>query len=60
MSGRPENELGRLLRRECDLFFERVPCYVSIIDRDFRIIQTNEKFRETFGGAAGEVLLRGL
>lgn len=54
MNGAPRNELARLFGRECDLFFERVPCYVSIIDRNFRIIRTNEKFRETFGEAPGK------
>ena len=36
-------------RREYDLFFERVPCYVLVIDRNFRLIRANEKFREDFG-----------
>jgi histidine kinase len=43
----------RRWQREYDLFFERVPCYVSIIDRNFRVIRANEKFRETFGDAQG-------
>jgi len=29
--------------------FEQVPCYVAIIDRNFRIIHANEKFRTAFG-----------
>jgi PAS domain S-box-containing protein len=41
-------------QREYDLFFERVPCYVAIIDRDFRIIRANEKFRQAFGEAEGK------
>lgn len=36
-----------------DVFFERVPCYVSIIDRDFRLIRANEKFRQAFGVVEG-------
>ena len=36
-------------RREYDLFFERVPCYVLVIDRNFRVIRANEKFRRDFG-----------
>lgn len=40
-------------RREYDLFFERVPCYVAIIDRMFHIVRTNEKFRQAFGEAEG-------
>ena len=41
-------------RRQYDLFFERVPCYVTVIDRDFRIVRANEKFRQTFGEVRGE------
>jgi PAS domain S-box-containing protein len=43
----------RRWRREYDLFFERVPCYVSVIDRNFHIVRANEKFREAFGEARG-------
>ena len=43
----------RQWQRQYDLFFERVPCYVSVIDRDFRIVRANEKFRETFGEVHG-------
>ena len=40
-------------QREYDLLFERVPCYLAVIDRDFRITRVNEKFRETFGKGRG-------
>jgi PAS domain S-box-containing protein len=43
----------RQWQREYDLFFERVPCYVSVIDRNLRIVRANEKFREAFGEAKG-------
>ncbi len=43
----------RRWQREYDLFFERVPCYVLVIDRNFRVIRANEKFRNTFGETAG-------
>jgi histidine kinase len=43
----------RRWQREYDLFFERVPCYVSVIDRNYRIVRANEKFREGFGEAKG-------
>ena len=43
----------RRWQREYDLFFERVPCYVSVIDRDFHIVRANEKFRQAFGEAEG-------
>ena len=43
----------RRWQREYDLFFERVPCYVSVIDRNFHIVRANEKFRQAFGEAEG-------
>ena len=43
----------RRWQREYDLFFERVPCYVSVIDCNFHIVRANEKFREAFGEAEG-------
>lgn len=39
----------RRWRREYDLFFERVPCYALVIDRNFRVIRANEKFVRSFG-----------
>ncbi len=45
-------ETGRW-QRQYNLLFERVPCYVSVIDRDFRIVRANEKFRQAFGEAEG-------
>jgi PAS domain S-box-containing protein len=44
----------RRWQREYDLFFERVPCYVSVIDRNLRIVRANEKFRQAFGEAEGK------
>ena len=35
-----------------------VPCYLSIQDRDLRIIDTNRLFREEFGAASGELCYR--
>ena len=39
----------RRWQREYDLLFDRVPCYITVIDKDFHIIRANEKFRYTFG-----------
>ena len=36
----------RRWRREYDLFFERVPCYVSVIDRNLRIVRASVRRRE--------------
>lgn len=38
---------------EYDLFFDRVPCYVTVIDRNFRIIRANQNFQEAFGAPGG-------
>ena len=40
-------------QREYDLLFDRVPCYITVIDQNFRCTRSNEKFRETFGRARG-------
>jgi PAS domain S-box-containing protein len=34
-------------------FFEELPCYVTILDRDLNIIQANRRFREDFGEHEG-------
>jgi PAS domain S-box-containing protein len=33
--------------------FEEVPCYISIQDRDLRIVEANRRFREDFGECLG-------
>ncbi len=40
-------------QREYQILFDRVPCYIAIIDRDFRIIRSNAAFRDQFGDDAG-------
>jgi len=35
-------------------YFEEMPCYVSVHDRGFRIIDGNRRFREDFGDRIGE------
>ena len=44
---------SRLLQRSYNLLFERVPCYVTVIDRDYRVVRANELVRETFGDTVG-------
>ena len=41
------------LQREYNLLFERVPCYVAVINRDLRIVRANALLRETFGECVG-------
>jgi PAS domain S-box-containing protein len=42
------------LQREYNILFERVPCYVSVINRNLRIVRANRLLRETFGDTVGE------
>lgn len=44
----------RNLQVEYQILFDRVPCYITVIDRNFKIIRTNEKFREAFGDVEGQ------
>lgn len=41
-------------QREYDLLFENVPSYVSIIDRNYRMVRGNKRLRETFGEITGK------
>ncbi len=43
-----------LIRREHQLLFDQVPCYILVINRDFRIVRTNKKLKEMFGNIEGE------
>jgi len=42
------------LQREYQTLFEKVPCYVTVLNRDFRVVKANEMFRRTFGEPRGE------
>ena len=42
------------LQKEYNMLFERVPCYISIIDRNFKVVRANEKFRKKFGESRGK------
>ncbi len=44
----------RRWQRNYNLLFERVPCFISIIDRDLRVVRSNEKSRQTFGENKGD------
>ncbi len=49
-------DLQRRLRQSQERYrtmFEEVPCYISIQDRDLRIVEANRRFREDFGDAPG-------
>jgi histidine kinase len=40
-------------REEFRTLFEQVPCFISVIDRNFRIVRQNAKMREYFKGTVG-------
>ncbi len=42
------------LQSEYELLFERVPCYVTVLDRNLRIVRANRRMRETFAAAKGK------
>jgi PAS domain S-box-containing protein len=41
-------------RKKYEQLFNVVPCYISIQDRDFTILQTNEMFKRDFGDREGQ------
>jgi len=41
-------------QREFRDLFERVPCYISILDKNFKIIRINKMFEKEFGAHFGE------
>ncbi len=45
---------SELLQKEYSLLFEKAACYITIIDRNFRIVRANQKFRDTFGNIEGK------
>jgi len=46
------------LQREYQTLFEKVPCFVAVINRDHRVVKANEAFRRTFGEPTGESCYR--
>lgn len=44
----------RRLQREYQVLFEKVPCYVAVLNRDYRVVKANEVFRRVFGEPRGE------
>ncbi|MBI4832668.1 MAG: PAS domain-containing protein [Candidatus Lindowbacteria bacterium] len=52
------------LQKEYQILFDRVPCFVMVLNRDYRVVRANERVREVFGDCLGrrcyEVLKRRL
>lgn len=42
------------LQREYQALFERVPCYVAVVNREYRVVRANERIREIFGEITGQ------
>ncbi len=45
-------------QREFKYLFENVPCYLTVVDRDFNIVQTNQLFDRDFGDGLGRKCFR--
>jgi len=39
----------RSWQQEYQVLFDRVPCYITVIDNEYRIVRANEAFRHSFG-----------
>ena len=42
------------LQREYNILFERVPCYISVVNKNLRIVRANRLLTRTFGDTARE------
>jgi histidine kinase len=40
-------------QKEFQTLFESVPCYISVQDRDLKLVRTNREFRKDFGDSEG-------
>ncbi|MEW6744321.1 MAG: PAS domain-containing protein [Planctomycetota bacterium] len=45
---------SKRLKLEYQTLFEQVPCYVTVINEDLRVVRANRHFREVFGEVAGQ------
>lgn len=56
------NERTRQLERSRTMYkelFEKVPCYISVVDRNYRIVRENEAFGLEFGNLVGKHCFKG-
>jgi len=42
------------LQQQIQVLFDRVPCFIAVIDRDYHIVRANESFRDSFGDRLGQ------
>ena len=45
----------RRWQQEYQILFDRVPCYITVIGEDYRIVRANEAFRDNFGDVLGQL-----
>jgi len=43
----------RTTQKRYEQLFDEVPCYISVLDKDFRLTGTNKQFKEDFGNDIG-------
>jgi PAS domain S-box-containing protein len=44
-----DNSENNHWHKEFNMLFEKVPAYISIVDKEFNVIRSNEKYKDTFG-----------
>jgi PAS domain S-box-containing protein len=44
----------RRLQHEYQTLFEQVPCFVAVLNREYRVVKANRLFRKVFGEPTGE------
>ena len=42
------------LQREYQILFEKVPCYIAVLNREHRIVRANNYLQNTFGATTGQ------
>jgi histidine kinase len=42
------------LQKEYKMLFDNVPCYISVVNRDLRVVRANELAKNTFGNMTGK------
>ncbi len=51
---REKNKILRMSQQLCRQLFDEVPCYISVQNKDWRIVRANRHFKEDFGDCLGE------
>lgn len=51
---REKNKILRMSQQMCRQLFDEVPCYISVQNKDWRIVRANRHFKEDFGDCLGE------